>query len=460
MDTSDDDDDEDSNVDKEIMQAEETHDSDTQASVALVGSDASISLAEWEMLNFDEEEDDDEYDNPNADVGLTEFAVSSLQDIEPTREHLRRSHAATSKFEDPEWKAYWYEKRWGKQKRTARQKKQSASLAQQRRLEERLQHQLSLQSSSSLAQSHQPPPPPQSSSSSSAALLAPLANLTADEMKDAIVEYVMANQKRAASRRAWAAAQQEARQKRQRMQHHHDHQKQQQPQSLGTLLPQDLNNGTSPTATSFVTGTTDHPLDRDALLQVNQTALQLRREARAARARRAYQTRMQRQQEQQESTEKTAKGDKKRGRARSKSVAASGDKEPAVLMPISFPATDSYYDDYDDVSLDHLPPAEILKRIEQLVQDDRLPPSRWVSHIIPPTRLARRKDVLLVVLKALGCRGKQQLPGMEEPAFLTQLSVSELGKACVVLLQQREAKEQVLQQQQVEGEAMVKSAQR
>ena len=169
----------DDGLDEEEYDAIIRHSSDTDASTAMVGEDTFLSLAAWNEAyqNHGEENDD------NMDIMDSSITSSlTMEDAEPSQEHLRRSKAALRKFEDPAWKAYWYERRWGGAKRR--------SVA-----EERLHQRLS-----SILQP-----------SSQAELLAPLANMTQAEMAEAIVEYVSANQQRSLSQRAWVAHQAEAR---------------------------------------------------------------------------------------------------------------------------------------------------------------------------------------------------------------------------------------------------------
>lgn len=202
------------------------HSTDTDASSAVVGEEPVISLEAWHEAYLDG------LDDSNTDMSFS----ASIEDTEPSQEHLRRSAARRKLFSDAVWKAHWYERRWGQK--------------QPRRVEaeERLHHRLSaLWKSASHAQ-----------------VLAPVASMTQDEMTQAIVEYVMANRKRSASQFAWRKEQSDIRKERRRH---------------GSTL----------------TTQSNEKLPRDTLLQVNKTALLEQQNARSERARKAYETRRERQ---------------------------------------------------------------------------------------------------------------------------------------------------------------------
>ena len=118
------------------------HSSDTDASTALVGGDALISLAAWQDAFQDDQS-----------------STISWEDTEPSPEYLRRSKAAIKTFSDSTWKAFWYERRWGSHSTSRR--------AAEQRLHQRLTSKWQ--------------------AATQADMLAPLANMTQDEMAQAIV---------------------------------------------------------------------------------------------------------------------------------------------------------------------------------------------------------------------------------------------------------------------------------
>lgn len=85
----------------------------------------------------------------------------------PSQERINRSNAAKKTWSDPEWKAMWYEKRWGRLRNT------TPSASKQKRLDERIRNM-----------------PPKLFESQE------LASLTQDEIEEAIRTYVVSNRKR------------------------------------------------------------------------------------------------------------------------------------------------------------------------------------------------------------------------------------------------------------------------
>lgn len=98
-------------------------------------------------------------------------------------ESKRRSDAAKQKWKDPQWKAMWYEKRWG-----ARQGQISKELEKQKKFDNRIQS-----------------VPPHILTSPE------LASMSSDEISEAIHTYVLANKKRSESLRKRAKKRQRER---------------------------------------------------------------------------------------------------------------------------------------------------------------------------------------------------------------------------------------------------------
>ena len=333
------------------------HSTDTDASSAVVGEEPVISLAAWHEAYLEGLEDDD-----TADMSFS----SSLEDTEPSPEYLRRSQARRKKFSDAAWKEYWYERRWG------------GNQNRPRRLptEERMHHRLA-----ALWQS-----------STHAQVLAPVANMTQDEMSQAIVEYVLANRKRSTSQLAWRQQQAETRQR----------------QQNPVLKHVDMS--------------TLKKLPRDALLQVNKTELEERQKARSERARKAYETRRQRQ------------------GLQAKKLASKSENPARGRSPTRKTADPKLNNDSPS-------PSDALQRIETALDKSQMPKLEWVELAMEPSRLKGRKEALVRILKdCFGLHGKQRLPidphsnkngRDDEPNSIILRSVGELGQSCIMLLSQK-----------------------
>ena len=410
-------DDDDGDGDDDIM-----HSSDTDASTAWVGGDALISLAAWQDAYHDDQS-----------------STLSWEDTEPSPEHLRRSKAARRTFSDSQWKAYWYERRWGSHSTGRR--------AAEQRLRQRLTSKWQ--------------------AATQADMLAPLASMTQDEMIQAIVEYASANKKRSQSRQTWARQQAKARQNRMRQ----------------TVRPENI------TVEASIGKT-----PRDALLAVNVTELEEKKRMRAERARKAYQTRMEKLETDAPSStnsslcpsvpplealqniqdaldrgecpafdwiERVIESSKlpKRKEILLRILKESFDLRGKQWLPIDRqelrtmktppPLTQRSVKDLGDACLmlcaTNKSPVEALERIEKSLDQGTVPASAWVKIVLEPTRLSGRKKIFLRILaECFELRGKERLPtdrndfASEGPPFLTQRSVSDLGEACMILISQSE----------------------
>ena len=133
-----------------------------------------------------QENDSDEEERPRVmfesaeeeDSGVSMMLGTTLSTLErgaeftsfptmPSEERVRRSNAAKKTWSDPEWKAMWYEKRWG------RLRNMTPSASKQKRLDDRIRAM-----------------PPKLFESQE------LASLTEEEIEEAIRVYVVSNRKR------------------------------------------------------------------------------------------------------------------------------------------------------------------------------------------------------------------------------------------------------------------------
>lgn len=191
----------------------------------------------------DKDDEEDVWENAHlmSEHDLSENTARSyytLDDVTPSVSHTRRSNAAKRRFAKPEWKAAWYEKRWGD--------KVKSNKKQRRQLEERV-HKLD------------------------GFLQHPELNkMTEEEISQAIQTYVISNQKRGAARRKTLQQRKEALQ-----------------ESMEAVI-------TAANKNIVVTP----PLSRDILFQTDPAILEEQRRKRSEQATRAYQQRLLAQTEQ------------------------------------------------------------------------------------------------------------------------------------------------------------------
>ena len=423
------------------------HSSDTDASVALVGADATISLAAWNAAYREEEP---------SPIAESMESTLTLEDPEPSPEHLRRSDAARRKFTDPEWKDHWYERRWGRRDRRG---------VNEERLHQRL---------SSMRQS-----------STQAEMLAPLANMSETEIAEAIVEYVSANKKRSESRRAWVKRKEET--KKQRQKH-----------------------------STVMKGTADPHLGylpRDALLSEDTLALEAKQKKYSERGRRAYRTRLERQaRANQKATRSRTKNDplpispedfltlaektlekgelpkiqwienalyaKEQSRLKNlllqilrRKFGMKGRlRLPTDGCPPPLRQRSAYqlgeYCSYllleklrrsdrtkkgraekleharqmtllrSELNISTSEPEDCLKLIEYSLEKGVLPLVSWVKTLTESKRISRRREVFLALLDMLGVNGSPWLP-TEVPPLLTERSIDDLGENCIQLMRKK-----------------------
>lgn len=185
--------------------------------------------------------DDDEIDE--RDLILAEQGQIGVFDAGPSLERIRRSEAAKRMWSNPEWKARWYQQRWGS-KRVEGTNKATVSRSQIRRLEKKLRE---IQPDLFLAKEE-------------------VAALTEDEIAVAIQTYLSSKRKRSASSSTSGRSSKKGRK--------FAFQPTTQ-ESMSTKLP------------------------RDALLMKSADDLQAARQKRSERAAAAYRKRLERQQERQ-----------------------------------------------------------------------------------------------------------------------------------------------------------------
>jgi len=153
-----------------------------------VGGDSSSLDSEEDDVGVDETEDIwesfnlpnrstprqplDMYSDDEEDIVLDDRDESAAFDGAPSISRVRRSAAAKRRWSDPEWKAKWYEKRWGNRKK-------STTTRRRQQLEDKLRV---LQPSTFLSNEA-------------------VASMTEEEITEAIQLYVSSRQKRSISRK-------------------------------------------------------------------------------------------------------------------------------------------------------------------------------------------------------------------------------------------------------------------
>ncbi|CAB9506003.1 expressed unknown protein [Seminavis robusta] len=177
-------------------------------------------------------------ENDHLDEWAREFSTFAA---EPSETRVRRCQGAKKRWEDPEWKANWYEKRWGSKKKKAT--KQSAGST------------LSTSQKKSPAFTMEFMNSPEFNS------------LTEEEISQATTMYVQANAKRAKSFKQTRRQQKEFLEQ----------------QNLALLLDDDDNNQQQDAP----------PIPRDALLSNQNAMMRERHKVRSETAKKAYQTRLQ-----------------------------------------------------------------------------------------------------------------------------------------------------------------------
>ena len=231
-----------------------------------------------------------------------------------------------------------------------------------------------------------------------------MANMTEDEIAEAIVEYVSSNEKRSQSRREWNRQKALARTER----------KQQQQKKKQQRAPQQL-----------VPPTNETQVARESLFEPNVTALEEKRRRQAEKSRRAYETRLQRQAAKKGNTKKLLW------------------KQDVSDNKCISPANDSVRTALDHGKQSRYTPTEAIRRIHQALDMNEVPDARWVERATREKKIGVRKSVFLRILsECFNIRGKRWLPidnveqesTDEEPVFLQYRSADELGNACLVLL--------------------------
>jgi hypothetical protein len=323
------------------------HSSDTDASEAIIGADSTISLAAWN------EAYQEENDSSSAISEIIESTLT-LEDPEPSPEHLRRSKMIQQKFQDPVWKQKWYESRWGNRKRREIN-------------EERLQQRLS-----SVRQV-----------ATEAETLAPLATMTEEEITEAVVEYMKANQKRSLSRRSWVNKKKVAKEQRK--------------------------STTTNDRTILKPVETFCEKSRDQLLMVNSTALNANRKKYSERAKRAYRTRLERKSIIRKQRPSTLEDDLQKTQKEKQST--------IVVSPQTF-----------------------LDLIELSTNNGNMPQVEWIKNAMKDDESERVKKVFISILRRyFDLKGRPKLP-IERPALvLAQRSTKELGEYCIYLIREKEA---------------------
>jgi hypothetical protein len=307
---------------------------------------------------------------------------SSSGSSSPMIVHQRRSRAALKKFADPEWKAAWYERRWGHKSVynvTHHPSGTSVSPAkaakQQRLLEERMRaYQMDRFMSN-----------------------ANLSAMTEHEIAHAIQTYVQSKQRRGAARR-----------------------RQRQVWDSTSLAEQPLN----------ATFGNSSSMPRDSLYQLNASALQERRLRRSEIARRSYQRRLENESQRESSLSNGCNN---------------GDVElgPAVGIVSRTQPPASPHDALQQIQSFWLQDATIEQLQRSRYVDPWLDLERTVQFALEPTKLSHRKQVFCRLLAAMfGLRGKC-VPGFSggdgRLQFVTKASIADLGSFVLETIRQRQA---------------------
>lgn len=287
---------------------------------------------------------------------------------QPSKSQQIRSNAIKRRWNDPEWKARWHERRWGGKTVSS-------------------QHHSANSNNTSAAESlRKPVGVSQWKQKVKISALTPeflssdvFTSLTEEEIGVAVHTYLRSNRKRAESRKL---SQEERRITR-----------------TSPLLSDDANeeetsttnypNKSSTTSTNF---TIHEKLPRDALAwDRDPQALEEARRIRSERAKKAYQTRITKKKEKENTTSDS----------NSTNILQKGAAKPTKSTVASKPHPSGQLSTLDDS------PKEALNRVELAVDQGELPQLQDLRLISVPSKLPKRKKLLLRLLsEQFGMRGK------------------------------------------------------
>lgn len=286
------------------------------------GYDLEESVDTWESLAAPDKmspfslpiDEDDEA----ADVVIDDF---SAIDYVPSLSHTRRSLAAMRRWSDPAWKEKWWNSRWGNRKSGFQSKKQKLNSSRQRRTEMRVRK---LKPDELLASPE-------------------MAELSHDEIAEAIRTYRLSKRKRSRSRRAFLE------------------------QRFNEI---DRNYSVSFDKDEYV------PIPRDYFVQIDESKMREKQRKRSEVAKRIYEKRLE--------NELSFHGTKDIRQDTKYMIAAPDESLPVATTP-----------------------KEALKKINASLEACRFPSIHDVELVLAPKRLAKRKDTLIRILKdCFGLRGK------------------------------------------------------
>ncbi|GAX15500.1 hypothetical protein FisN_8Lh200 [Fistulifera solaris] len=253
----------------------------------------------------------------------TSFVVDDFSAIDyvPSTSHTRRSQAALRRWSDPAWKEKWWNSRWGDKKPTLPSEKQKLNNSRQRRTEIRVRK---LNPDELLASPE-------------------MAELSPDEIAEAIRTYRLAKLKRSRSRRKF--------------------------------LDRRIDDVTKIYSKSFEDDSSS-PIPRDYFAQIDENKLREIQQKRSERAREIYKKRLE--------NDPDARTNGVQGRSRSFEFVFPDESLPVATTP-----------------------KEALSKINASLDAYRYPSIHDVALLLSSSRLAKRKETLVRILRdCFGLRGK------------------------------------------------------
>mmetsp|Transcript_5717 Transcript_5717/g.12454 ORF Transcript_5717/g.12454 Transcript_5717/m.12454 type:complete len:533 (-) Transcript_5717:307-1905(-) len=309
-----------------------------------------------------------EPENERASTSANPFSTNPLY---PPDEHVRRSNAKKRLWNNETWVEEWYNRRWAGKVATENQKKLEK--------EEKLLHEIPndvLESPS-------------------------FDSMTEEEVTEAIITYLAANQRKSESRKS-------NKDKRQIERESFREWREQVKQEAHNSHMLDQNITTRDVSRKVVPPSKDDALSFSPSVET----MEKLRAQRSEKSRKAFQTRL----------------------ANSKTNVSSSSKKKMTELRQSYNQKTNYTDN-DDASLDLEPegetsPVQALLQIDMALDNNKIPSPSDVETILKPGRLGRRRDTLRRILsECFALRGKcvPALTGDSDFRFVTTCTIEELG---------------------------------